>query len=177
MEKFLQGEIIKSKYNGNVREIMITDEIIERIEPIEDLDYNKAPISMELFFLLIHFWIPKTGEEDYELILSPNPGSLGAGKTFGRFMYFLDDNCQKRIKNINKIEKIIIKMLFLLKLYICLDSGRTANICISDNYRIMKLSCPQMLLNQKNNQFLWQIFDRTTYNQFYIKSKSLQKEW
>ncbi|MEN8908333.1 MAG: lantibiotic dehydratase [Clostridiales bacterium] len=175
MERFIQSEIIKNKIEGNITEIELTDEIIEKIEPIKP-DYSKAPISMELYFSIYSDSQINSESDNFELILSPNPGSYGAGKTFGRFFHYLDNESREKIKSINNIEKTYYEDTIFAELVFMPDSGRSANICILDNYRDYEIVLStNSSKSSKQTLPLSDLLIGTNYNQFYIKSKSLGK--
>jgi thiopeptide-type bacteriocin biosynthesis protein len=175
MERFIQSEIVNEKFDKNKKEIKITDEIISKIEPLNP-DYNTVPDSMELFFSIYAKTEKDIENGDYKLILGPNVGSEGAGKTFGRFIHFLDDSYRSKITKINEKEKELYDDVVFVELSYMPESGRSANICICENYRDYEVSiCTNSSRNSEKTLPLSDILIGTTYDNFYIKSKSLNK--
>ncbi|MEN8906533.1 MAG: lantibiotic dehydratase [Clostridiales bacterium] len=175
VERYIQEEIIKNKFNKDNYIIEITDEIISKIEPIR-ADYATAPVSMELFFSINANSKEELDNGNYELILGPNNGSNGAGKTFGRFYHYIDDEHKEKITKVNEYEKNFYEEAVLAELVYMPESGRSANICISHNYRDYEIVISTN--SSKKSQETLDLSDLligTTYNSFYIKSKSLGK--
>jgi thiopeptide-type bacteriocin biosynthesis protein len=175
MERFIQSEMVKHKFDNQIYDIELTDKIIEDIEPIEP-DYSKAPISIELYFSIFSKSQSQIEKENYQLIIAPNPGSFGAGKTFGRFMNNLDEDSKNKLRNINTIEKSFYEDVIFAEIVFIPISNRAANICILENYRDYEIVLStNSSKSPKNTLDLNDIYIGTTYNQFYIKSKSLGK--
>lgn len=63
--------------------LQLTDAIVNDLTMSYENDFLSFPETMELYFSIV-----SSGKDDtdYQLILGPNPGSAGAGKSFGRFL-------------------------------------------------------------------------------------------
>lgn len=173
IEKYVLNKLLQ---NNSTYEILLDDNIIDSLYP-EKTKWEEAPVSSELYFLLSAQSSKDIDNGNYELTIAPNPGSMGAGKTFGRFMYYLDNSIKDNLAKINSYEQqhhpdTIFAELVYIPLY-----ERAANVTISGNVRSHEVALGTN--SSKSDEYTLPLSDLmigATYDNFYVKSKKLNKK-
>lgn len=85
-------------------EVELTEERIQLLEGTAP-DRRQAPVSLDLAFSVAAVSEEALNSGEYRLIIGPNTGAFGAGKTFGRFADLLPDACQEKLDQIHRLEQ------------------------------------------------------------------------
>ncbi|MCY9511361.1 lantibiotic dehydratase family protein, partial [Paenibacillus larvae] len=150
-------------------ELRLTDAIVEDLNINDQNDFLPSPETMELYFSII-----SSGKDDtdYQLILGPNPGSAGAGKSFGRFLDMVDESVTDKLKEVSDghPNKIFAEVIYLPR------HSKATNVVITKN-----LTNYQIVIGTNNNsQFKEITLDDLVVGsygyRFYLKSRKLNKE-
>ncbi|MGG4142360.1 lantibiotic dehydratase [Paenibacillus algorifonticola] len=150
-------------------ELQLTDAIVDDLKVSYEDDFLSPPDSMELYFSIIS---PEQDASDYELIMGPNPGSAGAGKSFGRFLDMVDPAVTDQLKKNAKEHpnKIFAEVVYLPR------HSKAINVVMTRN-----LTKHQIVIGtSSNNQFEEITLDDLVVGsygyRFYLKSRKLNKE-
>lgn len=175
LEKFFLEQIPKTIKNKEA-EIEIQAIQIADLEPIPG---NRAsvPASLELYCSIIATSQQAVDDGDYNIVLGPNTGSTGAGKTFGRFVDVLPKACQQEYYRTNELEKTHLgNDVVTAELVYMPHAGRSANVVISQNRRDYEIAIATN--SSKEEQATLALSDLligVKDNHFYIKSRVLDK--
>ena len=140
------------------------------------MDAKHAPDSMEIYGSIIAANQEDIDQGNFKFAIGFNPGSDGAGKTFGRFI-----DLYKETKFRNEYEKIYEReaanedIIFAELVYLP-TTGRSANVSLSENERTYEVVIGTN--SSKNDEYTIPVSDLligSTLETFYIKSKSLGK--
>ncbi|AWB46064.1 hypothetical protein DCC85_19075 [Paenibacillus sp. CAA11] len=171
----LVEEWIQHAIRENGMEIELTEEKIHQLQEAE-LQEHELPTSMELYFNLFAASSSAVDQGDYQLTLAANPGSLGAGKTFGRFMHMMDEPMKDKLKRLHEEEKRLSEDEIWVELVYLPSAGRSANLVISENNSFYELAIgTHSSKSEKHTLAVTDILVGCHDNCFYLKSKSLGK--
>lgn len=178
LQKHLINKILYALINKE-KEIVITDEDIDKIEGKNSYNLDDIPKSFELSVFLSADSSSDIDKGNYKLFIGPNYGSHGAGKILGRFLDIFPDEVHKKIKALNEKEKEMVDSDTILAELVCLhQNGRTANISLCNSARDYEIAISTSYSKEEKNRLyisdLYIGIDRN--NKFYIKSKSLNKK-
>lgn len=171
----LVEEWIRQAMMDNRMEIVLTEEMIHQLQGAE-LKEQELPTSMELYFNLSASSSSAVDQGDYELILAPNSGSLGAGKTFGRFMHMMDKPSKDKLNQLYEEEKGLSRDEIWVELVYLPSAGRSANLLISENHSFYELAIgTHSSQGERQTIPISDIVVGCHNDHFYLKSKSLGK--
>ncbi|MFL0491795.1 lantibiotic dehydratase [Bacillus sp. 179-I 2A5 NHS] len=174
-EKFLNKWIMEAVNKGEM-EIEIDHNRLKDIEDNE-VDDEKAPLSMELYFSILSRSKDALNKGDYKMILSPNPGSEGAGKTFGRFIDLFDTEVTEKMNSIHNLEQEIEEDAIFAEIVYLPPAGRNSNVALTENIRPYEIVIGTNSSKGANHTIpLSDIVVGATFDSFYLKSKSLNKK-
>ena len=177
LERYVLNELSKNLVNSNeqIPEINIDDFVYRELENIKD-NREDAIDSMELYFEIEAKQPEDIDEGNYILKLSPNTGSDGAGKTFGRFINMFDYDVMEKLSEINKLENQFYENTIIAELVYLADYGRATNVSITNTIRDYELVLGTN--SSKKGKYKLDINDLVigiNNSRFYIRSKSLNK--
>ncbi|WP_347396913.1 lantibiotic dehydratase [Paenibacillus amylolyticus] len=127
-------ELLVSAIHKGQHTVELDEHVIQQLEGSNDSQLPPLP-SMELYFSLHTLDQNSLDHGEYKLVLAPNPGSNGAGKTFGRFLDILEPNLQKDLTLISKKEKDLYPDAMWAETSFLPTSGKSANVMLTKNYR------------------------------------------
>lgn len=156
-------------------EIELTDELIERLAG-EDNDVDEAPNSIEIYFEVIASSPESIDKGDYLLAIGPNPGSLEAGSTFGRFLDMFDDETLGKLRQIRSRQQQSRPGTIFAEASYIPQYGRTANVMLAPNLRDFEIAIGTNSAAGKIPLMLDDILVSATLERLYLKSASLGKE-
>lgn len=175
LERFFLEQVPRAIKNKEA-EIEITSAAITELEPIP-ANHLQAPVSLELYCSIIATSEQAIDDGEYEIVLGPNTGSTGAGKTFGRFIDILPPECQREYYRTNELEKKNLgEEVVTAELVYMPHTGRSANVVISQNMRDYEIAIATN--SSKGEQGTLAVSDLligVANQHFYIKSRSLGK--
>lgn len=173
--EILIEEWIRQAMMDHSMEIELTEEKIKQLQ-VGELQEHELPTSMELYFNLSASSAAAVDQGDYQLILAPNPGSLGAGKTFGRFMHMMDESTKDKLKQLYEEEKSLGEDEIWVEIVYLPSAGRSANLAISDNLSFYELAIgTHSSKSERQTIPVSDILVGCHNHCFYLKSKSLGK--
>lgn len=173
-ENYLLSRLLKV-IKSNELEICLDEKDIHKLQPTEP-KLESLPNSLELYGNIIAESSEEIDNGNFQFVLGINPGSDGAGKTFGRFIDILEDETfMKKFQEIyipeRKDENVIYAELVYLP-----AAGRAANVTLSHNLRDYEIVIGTN--SSKEAAYTIPISDilvGATFDKFYLKSKSLGK--
>ncbi|KAF6659318.1 lantibiotic dehydratase [Paenibacillus polymyxa] len=166
------SSIHKGKYEMN-----LTDEMTAQLAYTEDSITRPALPSMELYFLLNTRDQQALDRGEYTLLLGPNPGSNGAGKTFGRFMDLLGKPFEDEFQAIHQEEKSLYPEKIWAEVSYLPSSGRTTNVILVENFRDYEIAIGTSHALPDDQQI--QVSDLVVGlrdDHFYLKSRKHNRE-
>ncbi|MDQ0049003.1 thiopeptide-type bacteriocin biosynthesis protein [Paenibacillus polymyxa] len=173
-DKHLARWVAEAIKQGSI-EIELTDEKIRKIEcaPSE----LSPPPSLEMYVTVATSDATALEGGDYKLIVNPNSGGTGAGKTFGRFGPILDGSAQKQISSIYKIQSDQNPNVIFAELIYLTINSRHSNVVITNR------SCSHQIILGTNDYTddrastisLADLYVGCTHDSFYLMSRSLNK--
>nr|WP_240344107.1 lantibiotic dehydratase [Paenibacillus sp. SYP-B3998] len=174
-EKFLKVWLAEAISEGNL-ELHLTEEMIKKIEfPEKGLT---PPLSLEIYATIAAKSASALDKDEYKVILNPNSGNPGAGKSFGRFLDMLDSSAEEQVKNIYAQEEELKPDAIFAELIYLPVHTRDTNITITKNlrkYHIIMGVSPSSNQDSKSIS-LSDLVVGLRNNRFYLKSKKLNKE-
>ncbi|MEW9698038.1 lantibiotic dehydratase [Paenibacillus sp. SI8] len=177
-ESLLLQWLVSALHKGDT-EIALTNERIQQLADVESGTSNDslAMPSMELYFSLVTDASETVDEGGYTLILGPNPGSDGAGKTFGRFIDLMDESSKMMFPVIQSEEqrqepdKIFAEISYLP------SAGRATNVILTENYREYEIGVgTNVKLSKERTINVSDLVVGVANNHFYIKSSKHDAE-
>ncbi|MCG7376550.1 lantibiotic dehydratase [Paenibacillus sp. ACRSA] len=135
-EQRLMELLLGALHKGN-QKLELTENEIQELLTINNSSNNTNTTlpSMELYFSLYTQNRKTLDKGEYTLVLGPNSGSNGAGKTFGRFMDIFDPAFQEQFKIISEEEQKICPDQVWAEVTYLPSSGKTTNVMLTKNYR------------------------------------------
>ncbi|MFZ5818122.1 MAG: lantibiotic dehydratase [Bacillota bacterium] len=135
-------EIASKALVDGAPEVELTAAHVEQL--ISDSPSQEPPLSMELNFMLAARSAEAIDRGDYWLVIGPNFGSYGAGKTFGRFADLLGSDAHSYLKQLHETEKQLDPDGVTAEISFLPPRARLANVahapCVRE-YEIA-LACP-----------------------------------
>lgn len=174
-EAILQKIVFKSIVEKSV-EIELTEEILQELEQKIITD-KELPPSMELYFSIASPSAKELSNGNYTMVMGANPGSSGAGRTFGRFSDLFDEKFNQMLQSINDMEQDLYPDILFTEVVYTPSHGRKANVVISENIRSYELAINTN--SSKSKEFTIPISDivvGANSCNLYLKSKSQNKE-
>lgn len=157
-------------------EIEITEDMIKQLEPVPPVP-EEAPLSLELYFTIAAKSKKAVDDGDYRLILGANPGSPGAGKSFGRFVDILGDHFTDYLAQIHNAEQFQRQNRIFAELVYLPSAGRAANVVLSKNFRPYEIVLGTNSAKDETRTIpLSDLVIGSTTDYFYLKSIKLNKE-
>ncbi|MGG1329662.1 lantibiotic dehydratase [Bacillus tropicus] len=174
-ENYLLSQLLEVS-KSNAIEICLDDTDIKQLQPIEP-KLETLPNSLELYGNIIAESSEEIDNGNFQFVLGINPGSDGAGKTFGRFIDILEDKTfMEKFQEIyipeRKNEDVIYAELVYLP-----AAGRAANVTLSHNMRDYEIVIGTN--SPKGAAYTLSVSDilvGATFDKFYLKSRSLGKQ-
>ncbi|AKG35632.1 lantibiotic dehydratase [Paenibacillus durus] len=156
-------------------ELELTDELIDQLID-RDKDVNEAPESIEIYMEVLASSPEALDRGDYLLVVGPNPGSLEAGATFGRFLDMFDEEIHESIKDIqNRQQQYQPETIFAEAAFIP-KNGRIANVMLTSCLREYEISIGTNSAVGKIPLTVDDILVCATHDRLYLKSRSLGKK-
>ncbi|MEJ8545309.1 thiopeptide-type bacteriocin biosynthesis protein [Brevibacillus borstelensis] len=174
-EKVLLQLLSHSLLTGS-REIELTDELIEKLEPVPT-KWEHVPISMELYVSLFAASAQAMDNGDYTLHIGGNTGSVLAGKSFGRFADMLGESFEEHLEQINQEhQKAYPDSVFAEVVYFP-RHGRITNVVLSKSKREHEILIGAPFNEHHSMSIpLSDLVVGATSHSFYLKSRSMNKE-
>ncbi|MGN7765617.1 lantibiotic dehydratase [Paenibacillus sp. 22594] len=136
-----------------------------------------TPLSLELYFSLTAASSAAVEAGDYQLILSPNQGSGGAGKTFGRFASLLGDEALSRLQDIQQEESRLHPNSVMAEVSYYPLKGRATNVVLAPNVRPYEIPLGAVSSKSPEETITLQDIDVGFKDgQLYLISRSLGQE-
>lgn len=174
-EQYLLKMLLEAYKKGS-NKISLNDNDIHSLSH-SDSNFDLSPDSLELYGTIMAENEKEIDKGNYQFVLGFNPGSDGAGKTFGRFIDILKDNTFiKEYKQIYESEARNENIIFAELVYLP-SSGRAANVSLSENQHLYEVVIGTN--SSKSNEFTIPVSDLVvgaTLTEFYIKSKFHDKQ-
>ncbi|MGM7684183.1 lantibiotic dehydratase [Cytobacillus sp. Hm23] len=177
-EGLLMEWLLKAQKN-NQTEIELNDNMIQVLE--ESSPNNKhSPSSLELYFTLTSVSQEEVDKGNYNLVLTQNTGSNGAGKTFGRFSSLLGDDVIDNLKQVHQIEEYSNPDHLFAELSYLPAKGRATNVTITPSVRPYEITFGTNSSKGKdqtiplNDIVVGLTMENGNYS-FYLRSKKLGK--
>ncbi|HEU4965408.1 MAG TPA: lantibiotic dehydratase [Bacilli bacterium] len=162
--------------NKGETELILTDELVKELEPVEP-DVTRAPLSMELYVTLAAESSAAVDAGDYLLHIGANPGSFGAGQTFGRFADMIGDELHEQLKQVHEYEQKLRPEALFAEVVILPSDGRSANVALSLNPRPYEIAMGgPSSKDQTSTLLLSDLVVGLRRDGFYLRSKSLGRE-
>lgn len=175
-EQLLFQWFVSSIHKGNY-ELHLTDEMIGQLTHTEDSITRPKLPSMELYFLLNTRDQQALNRGEYTLLLGPNPGSNGAGKTFGRFMDLFGTPLKEEFQAIHQEEQSLYPDKIWAEVSYLPCSGRTTNVILIENFRDYEIAIGTNQALPDDRQI--QVSDLVVGlrgDHFYLKSRKHNRE-
>ncbi|PIE93639.1 lantibiotic dehydratase [Bacillus fungorum] len=172
--KLIYSLLAKALNDGD-SEIVINEEHKSLLE--KEITGNDLPLSMEMYFTLGAQSEEELNKGNYRLIIGANKGSLGAGKTFGRFMHIFNNDNKQKIREISEMEQNLCPNSLFAELAFSPSNANKINVILTENIRNFEI--PISTLSSKKDEQTIPLSDIVvgcTLESFYLKSKSLNKE-
>lgn len=115
-------------------EVELTEERVRLLEE-DTADTRQAPASLDLTFSIAAASAEALDRGDYRLIIGPNGGAHGAGKTFGRLADLLPDPCKEKLEQIHEHEQLLSPHAVFAEVAYLPIHARAANISLTANHR------------------------------------------
>lgn len=172
-EQFLLNKLLEA-YKTDSYTINLDDRDIEQLS--HDVDIEHAPASLELYGSIIANSKEDVDCGQFTFTLGFNPGSNGAGKTFGRFIdLFPEEKFTDEYEKIYEREAENEDVIFAELVYLP-SAGKLANVAISENKRNYEVVIgTNAVKSDKHTIPVSDLYIGATLEHFYIKSKSLGK--
>ncbi|WP_342477221.1 lantibiotic dehydratase [Paenibacillus sp. FSL H7-0350] len=164
--------------NKGQSELILTENMIQQLLEDEPLNESDFIPSIELYFLINARNQYELDQGNYTMTLGPNPGSYGAGKTFGRFIDLFEPSfAANKFMFIDKLERELNPEKLHAEVSFIPSYGRSSNILLTDNFRDYEIAIGTNHTVPKNKQIaVSDLVVGVRNNHFYIKSKSNNKE-
>ncbi len=180
-EDYLVNKVMQALLNEE-QEVVITDEDINNIEnkPLTHFTKCEIPKSLEINALISAKSEEAIDKNDFKIFIGPNIRSNRAGKTFGRFVDILPKEIYVKLSQLNDIEKNIYEDEAVLSEIVELPQNiRNANVCLNWSPRDYEVAIATNYSGKKKNISVSDLYigiDRENKDNFYIKSKTLNKK-
>ncbi|WP_160675925.1 lantibiotic dehydratase [Clostridium sp. C8-1-8] len=170
---FIKRKIIDAIKNNS--DVILYDDDIDEIS--EKTKAECFPDSMELNLSILAESISEVNSNRYKLKLGANYGSLGAGKSVGRFYDVLKDT-SNMYKEIKLEEDTLLSEDFIKCELISLDiDPRSTNVSISNNFRDFQINIANLPVEgEKPNIDINDIYIGLENDALYLKSKKYNKK-
>lgn len=156
-------------------EVELTDDVIEQLSD-PAFDASSAPDSLEIYAEVVARSQEAVDQGDYLLVIGPNPGSQGAGSSFGRFLDILGPEVQQSLRDVYKRQaELRPDVLFVEAAYLP-PNGRVGNVALTPNLRDYELVMGTNAGGDAQSLSIDDIVVGATLDRLYIKSKKLGKE-
>lgn len=140
-EQLLFKWFVSCMHQGE-QEIVLTNERIQQILEDESDKTTSELIptpSMELYFLMVVQDREALNRGEYTLVLGPNPGSSGAGKTFGRFIDLMGVSFKNMFNEIHEEEQRLSPGKLLAEISYLPSAARSTNVVLTENFRTYEI--------------------------------------
>ncbi|PEY41353.1 hypothetical protein CN354_05945 [Bacillus cereus] len=176
-ENYLLQLLNEAMFNHKL-EVVLSDTDIQALKN-DRISAENAPVSIELYFTIACKSKIDFEKGNYVIVPSANPGSDGAGKSFGRFSDILGTRCLESLKNIEEYEERAINdsNIVFAELVCNTTRERLANLCSINSIRKYEIVIGTN--SEKKDEFLIDLKDLVVGiddGTFYIKSKKLNKK-
>lgn len=158
-------------------ELVLTEDMIQ--EMMEEKSGNVRPSlpSMELYFLLQARHARDLDSGEYTLILGPNPGSTGAGMTFGRFIDMFGDSFKDMFGLIQQEEQRLTADKLIAEISYLPSAGRATNVVLTENFREYEMGIgTNPRLSDDREIYINDLVVGVDNDRFYIKSLRHNRE-
>ncbi|WPC44135.1 lantibiotic dehydratase [Clostridium sp. JS66] len=180
-ENYLVNKVMEALLNKE-QEVIITDEDIDNIDnkPLTEFTKSQMPKSLEINALISAKSEEAIDKGDFKVFIGPNVGSNRAGKTFGRFVDILPREIYAKLNQLNDTEKSIYGDETVLSEIVELPQNmRNSNVCLNWSPRDYEVAIATNYSGKKKNISVSDLYigiDRENKDNFYIKSKTLNKK-
>ncbi|MDA1668148.1 lantibiotic dehydratase [Bacillus cereus] len=174
-ENYLLSRLLEAS-KSNKLEICLDEKDINELQSSKP-KLETLPKSLELYGNIVAESPEDIDNGDFQFVLGINPGSDGAGKTFGRFIDILEDETfMKSFQEIYIPERKSTDVIYAELVYLP-AAGRAANVTLSHNLRDYEVVIGTN--SSKETAYTLPVSDilvGATLDKFYLKSKSLGKQ-
>jgi lantibiotic biosynthesis protein len=154
-------------------EIVLDEEKINEFDKT-DVNVQKLPDSVELYCTLNKIG---EGNDDYLIVIGENPGSDGAGKSFGRFIDMFDNVLKDKWLQIHDFEQKMHPNAVLAEVTCQHYQSRILNVVQTINRRPYEITLGTNSLNKKSRILtVNDLLIGCTEDRFYVTSKLTGKE-
>lgn len=175
-EKLLFQWFVSCIHEGK-HEVVLTDAMIDAMLKGQKSGKWLAAPSMELFFQLVAPDQQAVDRGEYILLLAPNQGSDGAGKTFGRFLDLFDEPFTDMFSSIQSEEQRLQPEKLLAGISYLPSSGRSANVVLTKHTRPYEIAIGTNHTLPKEQQIhVSDLAVGVRNDHFYLKSISRNRE-
>ncbi|AHM68476.1 hypothetical protein LK13_11670 [Paenibacillus polymyxa] len=158
-------------------EVVLTEDMINEIAKEEGPEGWIASPSMELIVQLVATNQTAVNRGEYTLILGPNQGSDGAGKTFGRFMDLLGEPFGDMYSIIQSEEQRLQPEKLLAEISYLPSAGRMANVVLTRHSRPYEIAIgTNHVLPEERQIHVSDLVVGMKDDRFYLKSLSRNRE-
>ncbi|MCY8209562.1 lantibiotic dehydratase, partial [Bacillus subtilis] len=160
--------------NGETK-INLTDQMIDKLKGFKNV--KDAPDSIDIYFTIGASSQEAIDRGDYTLVIGPNGGSFGAGKTFGRFAYMFDDKISDKLERIHKLEQDLNPESIFAEVTYLPSSSRVVNVMLNPSKREYEIPIGTNSSKDKAHTLdLSDLVVGASSEGLYLKSLSLCKE-
>ncbi|MGW8958928.1 lantibiotic dehydratase [Paenibacillus sp. NPDC055715] len=158
-------------------EVVLTDAMIDEIVKGQDQEGWIASPSMELIVQFAAANQTAVDRGEYTLILGPNQGSDGAGKTFGRFMDLLGEPFADMFSIIQSEEQQLQPEKLLAEISYLPSAGRMANVVLTKHSRPYEIAIgTNHALPEERQIHVSDLVVGMKDDRFYLRSLSRNRE-
>ncbi|MGG1669588.1 lantibiotic dehydratase [Paenibacillus sp. NRS-1783] len=158
-------------------EIVLTDVMIDEIMKGQEQDEWVALPSMELIFQLVASTEIDVTRGEYTLLLGPNQGSDGAGKTFGRFLDLFGEDFGAIFSVIQSEEQQLQPDKLLAEISYLPSAGRVANVVLTKPTRPYEIAIgTNHVVHEEGQIHVSDLVVGVRNERFYLKSISRNHE-
>ncbi|HWO95421.1 MAG TPA: lantibiotic dehydratase [Bacillus sp. (in: firmicutes)] len=163
--------------NKGEQELNLTEAMMDEMAKAKNASTLPALPSIELYLLVLGQNAQDLDNGNYTLLLGPTPGTNAAGKTFGRFIYLLDDSFKKEFSVINREEQELTLDTPIAEISYLPSAGRAANVVLTENFREYEIGIGTNLSTEPERQIsINDLVVGVKNNCFYIKSLQRNQE-
>ncbi|MBE0337783.1 lantibiotic dehydratase [Paenibacillus sp. 23TSA30-6] len=171
-EKLLFQWFVSCIHEGK-NEVVLTDAMIDEIVKGQEQGEWLAAPSMELIFQLSASDQLAVDRGEYTLLLGPNQGSDGAGKTFGRFLDLFGQPFADLFSQIQLEEQRLQPEKLLAEISYLPSSGRTANVVLTQHTRPYEIAIgTNHIMSEERQIHVSDLAVGVRNDHFYLKSMS-----
>lgn len=167
--------LLMTATNRRETEVELTEELVAALAPVAGAP-ESAPLSLELYAQVVAESATAIDDGDFRAVIGPNPGSHGAGMSFGRFLDILGPETHERLRDAqDRVSSLKPEAVFADLVYQP-RAGRSANVCVAPNWRDHSVVVGTNPSGGTQALPLSDLWIGATLERFYVRSASLDKE-